>query len=415
MMWLKGPSGVGESSLAQRCAKQLGTKLVATFLFSRSKTQDDPTRLFTSIAYQLATRYPLYCDKLDEKVFRDRSLLQKPINVQFEELIVTPFQELKKQGESIAEGAIFIDGLDECTGEDAQCTIIDVVSASVRDQTTPFIWAFFSRPELRIVSQISVPHIRPLCWQLNLPASVEVEGEIKLYLQCAFENIRAQYSVSSTAEWPSDDDIQELVDRSVGLFIYPTGVIRYVSEGGAPGPEERLRQVLHHPGKSEGNSRTHLDSLYSLVMEQVSKEILPDTLKLLLLLQIVKHKSPLILATILGFSMAKFFTALSKLHPVLKLTHSSDGQPCDISFYHKSFVDFLSDPERSKAFYPRTPERRGMLLGDMISLFDMGADRGMNLLFLLGRAVKQDVTSRRSLARSSPANRHGTAFGISCI
>lgn len=382
MMWLQGPAGVGKSALAQSCAQEVGPKLAAAFFFSRPNTRDDPARLFISIAYQLTTKYPTYRHKLDEKIYWDRSLLQKSIDVQFQELIVAPLRELQEEGGGIAEGVIFVDGLDECAGEDAQCTIIDIVSASVRDRTTPFLWAFFSRPEPRLVGRFAAPHVHPFCWQLNLPVSREADGEIELYLRGAFESIRTQYDIPSTVNWPSDYDIQELVDRSVGLFIYPTSIVRYVSKGGALGPEEQLRQVLRHPGKSESNPWTHLDAFYTLIMEQVSKEMLPNTLKLLLSFQVVQPQFPLVAAAILGFSMATFSAALSKLHSVLKLARSDDGEPRDISFYHASFMDFLTNPERSKDFCIRTPERCGMLLIDLISFFDKGVDQGTHLLFL---------------------------------
>lgn len=393
MMWVQGPAGVGKSALAQSCVKEVGAKLAAAFFFSCSNAHDDPARLFASIAYQLTTRYPLYCDKLDEKIYRDSSLLQKPIDVQFQELIIGPFQELQGEGKWITEGVIFIDGLDECIGEDAQCTIIDVISASVRDQTTPFIWAFFSRPEPQIVAQFSAPHARSLCWQLNLPVSREADGEIKLYLQGAFENTRTQYDIPSTPKWPSDGDIQELVDRSVGSFVYPTSVIRYVNTGGALGPGERLQQVLRRPGELVSNPQAHLDAFYTLVMEQISKEMLSITLKLLLSFQVVQSQLPSVVATLLGLSMSAFSTALDELRSVLKLIRSDDGQPRDVRFYHASFKDFLTDPERSKGFYLRTPERCGALLGDIISFFDEGVDRGNNLLF---------TTEIRLMDRKSP-------------
>lgn len=389
MMWLQGPAGVGKSALAQSCAQEIGTKLVAAFFFSRPNTRDDPERFFVSIAYQLTTKYPLYRDKLDEKISQDLSLLHKSIDGQFQELIVAPLQELQDEGQDLAEGVVLIDGLDECSEEDAQCTIIDMISASVRDRTTPFIWAFFSRPKPRIVAQFSAPHVHPLCWQLTLPVSREADGEIKLYLRGAFASIRTQYAIPWTAYWPSNGDIQELVDRSVGLFIYPTSIIRYVSKGGALGPEGQLQQVLRHPGQSSSNPWTHLDAFYTLIMAQIPKEMLPNTLKLFLSLQVVSRRYPVVAAAILGFSMSTFSATLSKLHSVVKLSHSGDGSPYDISFYHASFTDFLTDPSRSKYFYLRTPERCAALLTDVVSFFDKGVDIGVCLPLWLSASTNK--------------------------
>jgi len=76
--------------------------------------------LFTSIAYQLTTALLDYRTAVDERISKDKNLIGKKIASQFRSLIVEPLWELEKQGKRIQPKAIFIDGLDECAGGDAQ-------------------------------------------------------------------------------------------------------------------------------------------------------------------------------------------------------------------------------------------------------------------------------------------------------
>lgn len=383
MMWMQGPAGVGKSTLAQSCAEKAGARLAAAFFFSRPNNRDISTRLFPSIAYQLTTKHPAYRDELDKKIIYDPSIVDKSIAVQFRELIVTPLQELEKEGRSVKEGVIFIDGLDECAGEDAQRAIIDTISTSVLEQTTPFLWAFFSRPEPHIVAQFSAPQVANLCWQPLLHVSRDADEDIELYLQDGFGRIRAKYGIPSTVLWPSKYDVRELVRRSAGLFIYPASVIRFVGEGGPLGPEEQLRLTLQFPTKLLGNPWSHLDAFYALIMEQIPKDILPVVLKLLLLTQPLSYlpRTYMFAADVLGLSFPTYCAALSKLHSVVKLTYADTGLPKDIGFHHASFTDFLGDPERSREFCVKTPEVCAMLLGDITRRFNSKFDNSTCLFF----------------------------------
>lgn len=387
MLWMEGPAGVGKSSVAQSCAKKVGDKLAAAFFFSRPNGRDLSTHLFPSIAYQLTTKLPPYRDKLDKKIFYDPSLVNKSIDVQFRELIVAPICELKDEGKLVTEGIIIIDGLDECAEEDAQCDIIDVISTSVRNRTTPLVWCIFSRPEPHIVAQFDGPQIQKLCWKLTLPVSHDADGDVELYIRDGFRKIRSKYGIPSTALWPSEGDIRELVRRSKGLFIYPTSVIRFVSEGGPLGPGEQLRLVLQLRTESTSNPWSHLDAFYTLIMIGIPGEMLANALKLLSIAYVhVYGQYYKDSVTILGLSLPNYCAALSKLHSVAKLTFQPDGTPLEIKFYHASFTDFLGSRGRSGRFCVKNPETCARVLADVIKFFNSGSSSSSSvyIFFYLG-------------------------------
>lgn len=409
--WMKGPAGVGKSAVAQTCVGKLkGSGHVAAAFFFSINGRDDHTRFFTSLAYQLSTEFPDYREILDKKVHRDKTLVTKTMASQFKSLIVEPLQELRNRGKRVESRAIFIDGLDECKSKDAQSEIIEIVGASVREQTTPFRWVFFSRPEPHIEAAFANTTIAPLCHVALLPVSREADKEIKLYLRGEFKNILRRRNLSMSSPWPRDEDIQLLVRASAGLFVYPASVLRFIDQFPSPAPDEPLRAVLAAIQQSNGGPRVgdtkspfaELDAFYLLIMQRIPKEILPFVQLLfadLLLDGVGDHQwSAIYQGNKLGLSEIQFKGVCNQVHAVLhfqdgprrlhfdestvstrpfvdatpktvaRLRKGVYGVGGLVSFYHKSFPDFLSDPTRSGAFCARTPENHWKLFNHYLQL-----------------------------------------------
>ena len=176
---MRGPAGVGKSAIAQTCAEKLKETghLGAAFFFT-VKGHNNPLCLFTTIAYQLSTTLPDYRAVVDERISKDKTLVEKKISSQFKSLIIEPLRELESQGKRMQPKAIFIDGLDECAGEDAQAEIIKMIASSVGDGSTPFRWAIFSRAEPRIVSTFKQDNVASVTHSVELPISLSASREI---------------------------------------------------------------------------------------------------------------------------------------------------------------------------------------------------------------------------------------------
>jgi len=124
MYWMRGPAGVGKPTIAQTRAEKMTTSGL------HSSLHRNPLRLFTTIAYQLTTTLPDYRGAVEDRIFKDNTIVEKKMSSQLKSLIVEPLQELRKQGKSIQPKAIFINGLDECVGEDARAEIIKIIASS---------------------------------------------------------------------------------------------------------------------------------------------------------------------------------------------------------------------------------------------------------------------------------------------
>lgn len=87
ILWMQSPAGAGKSAVAQSCAEHLAGRnmLGATLFFSRPNAWDDSNKLFTSLSYQIATKFRLYGDILDRDILNDPTLLTKSTTQQFRE------------------------------------------------------------------------------------------------------------------------------------------------------------------------------------------------------------------------------------------------------------------------------------------------------------------------------------------
>ncbi|KXN87164.1 hypothetical protein AN958_09128 [Leucoagaricus sp. SymC.cos] len=227
LLWANGPAGIGKSALTEACANALEEQniTVAKFFFSRPIGVVDAQRLFPTIACQLAQKIPKYHEELVQRVADDPSVGTKDLDTQFQYLIFGPFHRLS---ESKADGSwsdadravVMIDGLDECDDErGAQTTILQIISDSTRDDTTPLRWAFFSRDEKHIVRFFAKPNVGPRCLLFSLTE------DIKRLLLDGFRRINPPFSNPT----PSHSTMQALVNASKRNFTLAELFVRFVT------------------------------------------------------------------------------------------------------------------------------------------------------------------------------------------
>jgi hypothetical protein len=382
---MTGPAGAGKSAIARTCAHKIEAtgNLGASFFFYRPSGWNDPKKFIPTIVYQLTTRFPAYRDRIDVIIFHDRLVLEKALDAQFRELIVKPLRKLSADGHGVGKDmVIVVDGLDECATVDAQVQIIHLIAASIHEQTTPFSWAFFSRPEPPITSAFSSKVGPNISWTLPLTLSGTADRDIEAYLCGSFGAIRGKYSIPA-GEWPAEEDIRRLVSRSAGLFVYAVTALRYVDGlgKGRSGLEERLRAVLQLDSRSTESPFSTLDQLYMLVMMQIPEGVLSDTMSLLCLRQTVIFNgqidwSPTVHShcLALGLSPAAFHVAISNLYSVLEVTTYETQEPDEFGFYHQSFLEFLMDSRRSKQYFIKSPAVHQHCLEMIVHTMNTGVD-----------------------------------------
>ena len=100
----------------------------------------------------------------------------------------------------------------------------------------------------------------------------------KTYLNGKIPNNYCHHGHLTKTSWPSNKDIQTLVDAAAGLFAHPTAVLRHVAYPPDPRFRERLQSVLVALPDARKQVSTspfsQLDALYVHIMEQIPENIL---------------------------------------------------------------------------------------------------------------------------------------------
>jgi len=389
-LWLYGDAGAGKSSIGQtfavNCAQQ--RRLLASFFFWR----DDPRRsthttLMATLLDQSITVVPALRPLVAAALERDPSILQKHLGLQIKSLLVEPINDLLStdgfDGSSIP-GLILIDGLDECSGANHQCSILNaLVEALPRCRHTIRVLVA-SRPELEIKAAFNANPLLHIASRVALDASFKPDADIRKFLVHTFEQIRYNHPIGAfiPVTWPSSAVITTLVNRSSGQFIFASTIGKYVADP-ARRPTEQLEIILAvRPAPTDANMPyTELNALYTHVLSRVPSHKIEMALDILLYVTIIRPQLLLQLENLSSMPIdddwpdlrpGQFPTGCNDLTKLLFLSpsdlvfylaelsslvgvHVGIGEGLDVGIAHASLGDFLLDPHRSKGFYRDSP------------------------------------------------------------
>ncbi|KAJ7830770.1 hypothetical protein B0H13DRAFT_2679481 [Mycena leptocephala] len=270
VLWLHGSAGVGKSAIAQMFAGdcQAQGRLGASFFFRRGDPKRGSwNRLFTTIAYQLATSVPELLLPIQQAAESDKLVAGRAITVQFQRLFAAPLQSTP---------IIVLDGLDECADHKVQQQILRLFITAIRDYQLPIRLLIASRHEPHIREKLETEEAFAICRHFVLSADEVAYDDIRTYLYQEFSRIRAERTARgiNLGAWPPLGAAEKLVIRSSGIFIYATTVIRFIDDEYSH-PMDRLDAVLN----LDPCSTAPLDDLYTEILSVVPPE--PRQLRIL--------------------------------------------------------------------------------------------------------------------------------------
>ena len=155
--------------------------------------------------------------------------------------------------------------------------------------------------------------------------------------------------------WPSRDDIQSVVHRADGLFIYAVTFCGFVDDK-YWNPQERLSEILRGGYVEAGGTRTvQLDEMYNEVLRcaltkgRREGEVLKlcDRFRQVVgsIVTLSDTLSVFTLANLLNISARNVELTLGTLHSVLIIPNNPE---ISVWLLHLSFHDFLSDEARCR-------------------------------------------------------------------
>jgi hypothetical protein len=360
MLWLYGPAGAGKTAIARKVAELLGGRglLLASFLFFRSDSKRNTvTPLVASIAYCATCVIPGARECINDAVEADPFILSYSLEEQLKKLFFEPLQLLVDQGNFLHRkfpSLVLIDGLDECLDHDAQTNLIQSLSSSVARYQLPLKFLIASRPEPHLKSAIRLASERTITSHLQLNNDFEPDKDIRRFLTDKFREIKKYHHFRSQIppSWPSRQQIETLVRKASGQFIYASLAVRFINSA-CNLPMRQLDIVLElRPPVNHNLPFAELDTLYQFILSRTPNldlvlRILGVHYIFVTILQDTGEVS--IIESVLGLEKDDVRIHLSPLVSLLEVRDSDHD--CYITFYHSSFMDSLHTQERSKDYY----------------------------------------------------------------
>ncbi|TFK31880.1 hypothetical protein BDQ12DRAFT_567534, partial [Crucibulum laeve] len=165
---------------------------------------------------------------------------------QLQRLVVNPLREAVEQN-LLAENSpqlIIINGLDECAGPDIQKSILSEISDVLTVFNIPLCFLISSQPEQAIRQAFNTSQSRKYFHVIALDDSFDPDKDIDTFVRSKFNEIKQTHQFQSyPLDWPTDDSIQTLIDRSSRQFIYASVVMKYL-ESPHKSPVKGLNIIL---------------------------------------------------------------------------------------------------------------------------------------------------------------------------
>ncbi|KAL0068068.1 hypothetical protein AAF712_004972 [Marasmius tenuissimus] len=396
---LTGAVGVGKTAIAMTIAKYCEQEghLISSFFFFRSDPKrNTPSALMLSIAHGLVSTIPFLRRPIEERVSENPQILEARLEDQFHKLVLEPTlrwpQQTRPQAVPVLLEAVWaaffatlslfasldvmwmifvvhapvipreipsvviIDGLDECGPDDEnQQRILSTIASLYRvSPSSPLRFLICSRPEPAIREAFEGEPLCLLTRRITLDRQFPPSSDIELYYRHAFKKIRdspAYARIPFSEPWPSSDDLEALLWRTSGQFVYATTAVKYIGRR-CSNPIKQLSSILNStPGLRQQSPLYELDCLYHTILSShPDHSSLIPVLAAILLLPPYLPPSPFhsleFIELLLGLSPGDVDLILSPMHSVLDI---SDGRI--IAPFHTSFTDFIYDPSRSGQFH----------------------------------------------------------------
>ena len=299
---------------------------------------------FPTLTLQLAYWHPLFREQLLRVLRANPGVGRESLYSQMEKVIVGP---LKTTG---IHALIIIDALDECKDEEPASTVLSILSRYV-DEIPRVKYFITGRPEPRIRSGFRLKSLRPVTevFRLQDVERSSVDKDIKLFLGTGLADI-AETRSDCGEDWPSSFDIDILCKKVAGLFICASTITKFTASKYHT-PAERLALITSLPQSTAHEGKSGINLLYTQILEQAFCDVDSDEQELYSnfraavgVVVLVFNPLPVkALSTLVGVS--NISTILRTLHSVLTFP---DNKADPIQVFHKSFPDFLPDPERCK-------------------------------------------------------------------
>ncbi|KAH8797289.1 hypothetical protein DL96DRAFT_997533 [Flagelloscypha sp. PMI_526] len=326
LFWLYGLAGTGKTTILRDICERLHKSghLASSYFCSIQLSSGDSRHLVPTIARHLASRSPAFKSALVLQLQRDPDLFTATMKPQFEYLLCKPWKTAAHEGTGGVAKVVIIDALDECDrGEEFLSLLLDGID---NGQLEGIQFIVSSRPVPQLLAKVRTmrpdsPHV-----SLHEVPKDEIKGDIRRYLE-------------ANLILPSPQ-IDELVARADGLFIYASTLVKYLLPTQPLAPlelERRLRKTL-----AQRPERISINSLYKEIVNVALSIDDEETRRgrwviLHAILCAAEPPSAEIIAELLGVDLHIVTAVVESLYSVL----FTAGVGGPIYIFHASFHDSI--------------------------------------------------------------------------
>ena len=319
-----------------------------------------------TLAYQLAHSVPATKPLIKKVLLSDPTIDQKPLNYQFKELMIKPMLAVTNTFlvslKARQRFVIVVDALDECDDKDLTAQFIDmIINACQGIGRFPFRIFFTSRVEEHIRDKFESPHAKKAICCLDL-LDFDAHIDICTFFQARFIHIHTtnRFMRGVPEPWPSDKDLDVLVEKANGSFIFASTLIKFFEDDEFP--PTILQRVL--------KADVGLDLLYTQVLSAVPRNdnfdrlvgtviLLTHPLSVTALGHLLQLESHVMLRVLLGIQS-------------IVLIPADDHQP--VQLFHTSFRDFMMAKSQSDNYFVDPPARNLSIATNCLKVIIAGSE-----------------------------------------
>ncbi|PPQ69538.1 hypothetical protein CVT24_001468 [Panaeolus cyanescens] len=269
---------------------------------------------------------------------------------------------------------IIVDGLDECSNSAAQERVLNVLQLLVSDRNVyPFNIIVVSRPETNIKYWLDNKSITSFKSRINLQDATEKDRDITTFVTDELTTIANSHPFKHhlPPDWPSAELVDEIVGRSSGQFIYASTVVRYVQDCRVV-PSTQLEALLSYTLPKNAHPFAELDALYTAIIkksryindfvslvgvvtdwERFCTSMVDFPRRGLMLLEELPYLQQALSLSAPFDVIISDFSSLFAYSTSMRFNEANDRpyRICTVHSFHKSLLDFVTDPTRAPTGY----------------------------------------------------------------
>ncbi|KAF5324153.1 hypothetical protein D9619_011301 [Psilocybe cf. subviscida] len=356
IFWLSGPAGAGKSAIVQtvadRCIQQEVPQ--ANFFFFRAdSSRNTVAPLVATLLHQIILLYSSVRDTVAAVLSANPLIFDGLLEEQLAQLIIAPLRAIQRSSDSYKPLTLFVDGLDECDSRDNQRRIIHAFGKVLVKHPCLFCLLVGSRDESQIkmaFKQLSTPLL-----PLYLDAKYSPDRDIRRFVIAEFQKIREAHPLCHMlhVNWPSDKDIEAIVHKSSGQFVYAATAMRFISHSSAS-PNLSLDRVQGVAQVATNSPFSQLDAIYTFILSRADdQQALKDILHAHFHRRRVAHPEAgptLTLQQVLCvydrvYTDSVLHSCIADVNAIACFENDS------LIFYHASLADYLEDQSRSEEYF----------------------------------------------------------------